>query len=66
MDTAGDGEFAIALRCGLISVDEPNQITIYAGCGIVAESDPVEEYAETEAKLLPMLSAINSGGRLGP
>lgn len=66
LDTAGDGEFAIALRCGLISVDEPNQITIYAGCGIVAESDPVEEYAETEAKLLPMLSAINSGGRLGP
>lgn len=58
LDTGGDGEFAIALRCGLIDPDDRRRITIYAGCGIVAESDPVEEYAETEAKLLPMMEAL--------
>ena len=58
IDSAGDGEFAIALRCGLIDALDPRRITIYAGCGIVAESDPAEEFAETEAKLLPMLEAL--------
>ena len=59
LDANGDGEFAIALRCGCIHADDPRQITIYAGCGIVAESDPAEEYAETVAKLLPMLEALD-------
>jgi menaquinone-specific isochorismate synthase len=54
LDANGDGEFAIALRCGQIEADRPESITIYAGCGIVAESDPAEEWAETVAKLLPM------------
>jgi len=58
IDAEGDGEFAIALRCGLIDPVDPRRITIYAGCGIVAESDPAEEFAETEAKLLPMLEAL--------
>jgi len=58
LDSAGDGEFAIALRCGLIDPNDPERITVYAGCGIVAESDPAEEFAETEAKLLPMLEAL--------
>ncbi len=57
MDAAGDGEFAIALRCGQLSEDR-RSITLYAGCGIVTESDPAEEYAETEAKLVPMLEAL--------
>jgi len=57
MDASGDGEFAIALRCGYLSADR-RSITLYAGCGIVAESDPAEEYAETEAKLVPMLEAM--------
>lgn len=54
LDANGDGEFAIGLRSGWLHPDAPNQITVYAGCGIVAESDPIEEYAETEAKLQPM------------
>ncbi len=58
IDAAGDGEFGIALRCGQIDPLHPSSITIYAGCGIVAESDPDEEYAETEAKLVPMLQAL--------
>jgi len=58
LDTRGDGEFAIALRSGLLHADDPATMTIYAGCGIVAESDPAEEYAETEAKLLPLRQAL--------
>ena len=58
LDAGGDGEFAIALRCGFVSPDDPRRITLYAGCGIVAESDPAEEFAETEAKLMPMLEAL--------
>lgn len=54
LDARGDGEFAIALRSGRLDPDDARRITVYAGCGIVAESDPAEEYAETEAKLLPM------------
>ncbi len=57
MEASGDGEFAIALRCGHLGADS-RSITLYAGCGIVAESDPAEEYAETEAKLVPMLEAL--------
>ncbi len=58
MDTSGDGEFAIALRSGWIHDDDPRVLSIYAGCGIVAESEPAEEYAETQAKLLPMYQAL--------
>ena len=58
MNSRGDGEFAIALRCGLLDAADPHSITLYAGCGIVEESDPTEEYAETEAKLIPMLEAL--------
>lgn len=58
LDSSGDGEFAIALRCGLVHADDPRRITLYAGCGIVEGSDPGEEFAETEAKLMPMLEAL--------
>jgi menaquinone-specific isochorismate synthase len=58
IDATGDGEFGIGLRCGQLG-PAPDNITIYAGCGIVKESDPIEEYAETNAKLLPMLQALN-------
>lgn len=60
LDTRGDGEFAIALRSGWLHPDDPRSMTIYAGCGIVAGSDPAEEYAETQAKLLPMHEALGS------
>jgi menaquinone-specific isochorismate synthase len=59
IDANGDGELAIALRCGQISSDAKS-IRIYAGCGIVAGSDPEREYAESQAKLLPMRSALEN------
>lgn len=54
-DRDGEGEFAIALRCGL--VDEEN-VTLYAGAGIVQGSDALEEFDETEIKLRPMKGAL--------
>ena len=55
IDARGDGELGIALRCGQIS---ENTIRIYAGCGIVAGSDPEKELAESEAKFSAMKSAL--------
>lgn len=55
IDAAGDGELGIALRCGQINGDS---IRIFAGCGIVAGSDPDKELAESAAKLVPMRSAL--------
>ncbi len=51
----GEGEFAIALRCGLIG---NRKATLYAGGGIVLGSDVDSEFAETELKLRPMLQAL--------
>ncbi len=59
IDIRMDGEFGIALRCGQID-ESKRKIRIYAGCGIVAGSDPSDEYAESEAKLLPMRSALSA------
>ncbi len=58
IDSDGDGEWAIALRCGMVDPVDPRQIELFAGCGIVEGSDPVEELAETKAKLVPMVSAL--------
>jgi len=55
IDARGDGELGIALRCGQIS---ENTIRLYAGCGIVAGSDPEKELAESEAKFSAMKSAL--------
>jgi len=55
IDAAGDGELGIALRCGQI---QGRSIRIFAGCGVVAGSDPDKELAESEAKLIPMRSAL--------
>ena len=56
VDPAGDGEIAIALRCALLR----GETTIaYAGCGIVAESDPADELAETRLKLATILDALS-------
>jgi len=49
------GEFAVALRSGII---EGDSFALYAGCGIVADSDPQEELAESILKLEPMRLAI--------
>ena len=54
-DTDGEGEFAIALRCGLI---QGRDVTLYAGGGIVVGSDASSEFDETELKLRPMRRAL--------
>lgn len=55
IDTAGDGVFAIALRCARI---DAGRATLYAGGGLVAGSEEEAELAETELKLAPMLNAL--------
>ena len=57
LDARGDGELGIALRCGQIT---ENEIQIYAGCGIVAGSNPEKELSESSAKFAPMRSALQS------
>lgn len=55
LNTAGEGVFAIALRCG--QIDE-RRITLFAGGGLVEGSEEEPELAETELKLAPMLEAL--------
>jgi menaquinone-specific isochorismate synthase len=55
VDAAGDGEFAIALRCAQIAGAHAR---LWAGAGIVADSDPDAEVAETTAKFDAVLSAL--------
>ena len=57
VDAAGDGTWAVAIRCAELSADR-RQARLVAGGGIVAESEPLSELAETQAKLQAMLSAI--------
>lgn len=58
IDTHGDGEWAIALRCGFLDPSDSRRLSIYAGAGIVAESDPAEELIETDHKMTPLRSAL--------
>ena len=58
VDSDGDGEWAIALRGGFVNPAHPEEIRLFAGAGIVADSDPQAELAETEAKFMPMLQAL--------
>lgn len=58
VDTRGDGEWALALRGGQIHRHSPERIQLFAGAGIVADSVPEDELAETRAKFLPMLQAL--------
>lgn len=62
VDAAGDGEWCIALRSAEISRDDPAALRLFAGCGIVAASDPASEWAESEAKLEPMRAALRVSG----
>ncbi len=59
MDAAGDGEWGIALRCGAYEADDQAALRLFAGCGIVAGSDPESEVAESDAKLVPMRDALS-------
>ena len=58
MDASGDGEWGIALRCGAFEPAECSRMRLFAGCGIVAGSDPEAEVAESDAKLVPMRDAL--------
>jgi isochorismate synthase len=51
----GEGEFVVGIRSALVRGSEA---TLFAGCGIVADSDPLAEYAESGWKLRPMLAAL--------
>lgn len=57
VDAAGDGTWAVAIRCAELSADR-RTARLVAGGGIVADSEPLAELAETQAKLQAMLSAI--------
>ncbi len=55
IDASGDGEWGIALRSAIVADDTVRMI---AGCGIVADSDPASELAETDAKFIPVRDAL--------
>lgn len=57
-DAAGDGELAVAIRCGLVA---SRRAYAWAGAGIVAESDPDAEYAETGLKQRALLDVLGVG-----
>lgn len=57
INTHGRGEFCVAIRSGLL---QEKQAKFFAGCGIVADSDPESEWNETKLKLIPMLSALKN------
>jgi isochorismate synthase len=55
IDGHGDGEFAVALRCGLLWEDGAR---LYAGVGVMPDSDPDRELEETELKFKALLTAL--------
>ncbi|NLU84772.1 isochorismate synthase [Rhodococcus sp. HNM0569] len=56
-DSAGDGEWLVTIRCAELSADG-RSARAYAGGGIVAESDPAAELAETSTKFRTVLRAL--------
>ena len=57
VDAHGDGTWAVAIRCAEFAADR-RSARLVAGGGIVADSEPLAELAETQAKFQAMLSAI--------
>lgn len=55
-DARGDGEWGIALRCAELTGPS---VRLFAGCGIVADSDPEDELAEAQVKLAAMRDALD-------
>jgi menaquinone-specific isochorismate synthase len=58
MDASGDGEWGIALRSARV---DGATVRLFAGCGIVADSDPEAELAEAQAKFVPVRDALTAG-----
>ncbi|ORW90276.1 hypothetical protein AWB92_20655 [Mycobacterium sp. IEC1808] len=59
-DAAGDGHWVVSLRCAQLSADRQTALA-RAGGGIVAESDPDAEVAETTTKFATILNALGAG-----
>jgi menaquinone-specific isochorismate synthase len=57
IDASGDGEWGLALRSGIL---RGGTVRLFAGCGIVADSDPASELAEAQAKFVPVRDALES------
>ena len=55
VDARGNGEWGIALRCAEL---DGRRARLFAGCGIVTDSDPAAELAETQVKFRPMQDAL--------
>ncbi|WP_045523833.1 isochorismate synthase [Neobacillus niacini] len=55
VDYRGNGEFSVSIRSGLI---QGKEASLFAGCGVVANSDSESEYLETSLKFRPMLRAL--------
>jgi len=55
LDDQHNGEFVVGIRSSLIQQDEAS---LFAGCGIMKDSDPAVEYEETSIKFLPMLNVL--------
>ncbi|MDB5085510.1 MAG: Isochorismate synthase MenF, partial [Bacilli bacterium] len=60
LDYRGEGEFSVAIRSGLLC---GTSALLFAGCGIVGDSDPDSEYEETRLKFKPILSALGVTAR---
>ena len=58
VDYNQNGEFAVSIRSGLI---QGKEASLFAGCGVVADSNSESEYLETGLKFRPMLRAL--GGK---
>ncbi len=56
LDGAGNGAFAVGIRSATVEAD--NSYTVFSGVGVVGDSDPEAELAETRTKLKAMLGAL--------
>jgi len=61
---SGDGEWGIGLRSAQVQPGG-RRVRLFAGCGIVADSVPVDELAESDAKLIPVRVALTPSPRFG-
>jgi isochorismate synthase len=59
LSTDGDGEFMVALRCAVV---EGDRASLFAGCGIVADSDPDREWEESRIKMRAVAAALGGPG----
>ncbi|MGH2470607.1 MAG: chorismate-binding protein, partial [Chloroflexota bacterium] len=57
VDRSGDGELTVGIRSCLLRGSEAR---LYAGCGLVAASNPAAEFEESGLKLRPMLAALGA------